>query len=129
MKLLIDVNLSPRWVEVLIEAGLEAHHWSALGPTNAPDSQIMAFAAEKDYVVLTNDLDFSAILAATHGKKPSVVQIRAGILSPRTIGAQVISALKQMTKELNDGALITIDTNRTRLSVLPLTLKKDNKNQ
>jgi len=27
--------------------------------------------------VLTNDLDFGAILAATQGKKPSVEQIRA----------------------------------------------------
>lgn len=27
----------------------------------------MAYAAERDYVVLTHDLDFSAILAATSG--------------------------------------------------------------
>jgi hypothetical protein len=32
---------------------------------------------------LTHDLDFSAILAATKGKKPSVIQIRARTASPR----------------------------------------------
>ena len=37
----------------------------------------MAFAGANGCVVLTHDLDFGAILAATQGRKPSVVQIRA----------------------------------------------------
>lgn len=77
MKLLVDMNLSPRWAGMLADAGIEAAHWSTLGANNAPDSEIMAYARVNDYVVLTHDLDFSAILAATHGEKPSVVQIRA----------------------------------------------------
>ena len=39
-------------------------------------------------------LDFSAILAATHGEKPSVVQIRADDVSPDVIGLRVIAALE-----------------------------------
>ncbi len=73
-----------------------------------------------DYVVLTHDLDFSAILAATHGEKPSVVQIRAEDVSPDAIGKQVIGALRQMVSELEAGALLTVDPSRTRLRVLPL---------
>jgi len=49
----------------------------------------MAYASANDSVVLTHDLDFSAILAATHGKKPSVVQIRADDVCPDVIGLQV----------------------------------------
>lgn len=90
MKLLIDMNLSPRWVGVLADAGFEAAHWSTLGAKNAPDSEIMAYASAHNYVVLTHDLDFSAILAATHGEKPSVVQIRAEDVSLDVIGRQVI---------------------------------------
>lgn len=71
-------------------------------------------------MVLTHDLDFSAILAATHGEKPSVVQIRAEDVSPEAIGPQVIVALRQMASELEDGALLTVDPSRTRLRVLPL---------
>jgi predicted nuclease of predicted toxin-antitoxin system len=71
-------------------------------------------------VVLTHDLDFSAILAATNGEKPSVVQIRADDVSPDAIGSQVVTALLQMATELEAGALLTIDPNRTRLRVLPL---------
>ena len=123
MRLLIDMNLSPRWVGLLNGAGIEADHWSTIGAHNAPDPLIMAYAAEHDYVVLTHDLDFSAILAATQGEKPSVVQIRAEDVSPDAIGAQVVAALRQMSAELLEGALLTIDTNRTRLRVLPLQAK------
>jgi predicted nuclease of predicted toxin-antitoxin system len=80
----------------------------------------MAYARQHDYVVLTHDLDFSAILAATHGEKPSVVQIRAENVSPDVIGRQVLIGLRQMAVELEAGALLTVDPNRTRLRVLPL---------
>lgn len=120
MKFLVDMNLSPRWIELLINAGVPAVHWSTVGANNAPDAQIMAYATANDCVVLTNDLDFSAILAATHGEKPSVVQIRADDLRPEVIGTQVVAALKQMEAELEEGALLTVDPNRTRLRLLPL---------
>jgi predicted nuclease of predicted toxin-antitoxin system len=114
------MNLSPRWVATLAGAGFEALHWSTVGAVDAIDAHIMAFAAANDYVVLTHDLDFSAILAATQGKKPSVVQIRADNLSPDAIGRQVIAALQQMSAGLEDGALLVVDPHRTRLRVLPL---------
>lgn len=80
----------------------------------------MAFAATNNYVVLTHDLDFGAILVATRGEKPSVVQIRAEDVSSDVISKQVIAALHQMAAELEGGALLTIDLSRTRLRVLPL---------
>ncbi|MDD2658060.1 MAG: DUF5615 family PIN-like protein [Methylococcales bacterium] len=119
------MNLSPRWIGLLINAGIEAAHWSELGANNAPDSEIMTYASVNDYVVLTHDLDFSAILAATHGKKPSVVQIRADDVSPDAIGLQIITALRQMASELENGALLTVDANRTRIRLLPLTWSLD----
>ena len=108
MKLIVDMNLSPRWIGLLAGVGIEAKHWSTLDANNAPDSEIMAYASAHDYVVLTHDLDFSAILAATHGEKPSVVQIRAEDVSPDVIGLQVIAALRQMATELENGALLTV---------------------
>lgn len=120
MKLVIDINLSPRWTVLLSSAGIQSVHWSAIGRVNAPDSEIMAYAAQNDSVVLTHDLDFGAILAATHGEKPSVVQIRAEDVSPDVIGAHVVAALRQMESELDESALLTIDPGRTRLRLLPL---------
>jgi hypothetical protein len=31
MRLLVDMNLTPRWVQSLADAGHEATHWSAVG--------------------------------------------------------------------------------------------------
>jgi len=70
--------------------------------------------------VLTHDLDFGAILASTRGTKPSVAQIRAENIDPRVIGTAVIAALRQMTSELDAGALLTVEPGRTRLRLLPL---------
>ena len=123
MKVLIDMNLSPRWESLLARAGVMSAHWSTLGARTAPDSEIMAYAAANDFVVLTHDLDFGTILAATHGSKPSVVQIRAQDVSPEAVGKHVVDALHQMTAELASGALLTIDANRMRLRVLPLQWK------
>lgn len=122
MKLLIDMNLSPRWVDTFACHNIQAVHWSHLGQMDAPDSEIMRIAADDGYVVFTHDLDFSAILAATQGRKPSVVQVRGNDISPEVIGAMVVKAMKQMQSELDVGALLTIDTKKVRLRILPLSL-------
>ncbi len=120
MRLIIDMNLSPKWVAFLSDAGFEAQHWSALGAVNAPDPELMAYAKANSFVILTHDLDFGAILAASGGNGPSVVQIRADNLSPLVIGVQVIAALRQTEGELETGALVTVDVKRTRVTLLPI---------
>ena len=45
MKLLIDMNLSPRWIAVLASAGIESVHWSTLGKRDARDTEIISYAA------------------------------------------------------------------------------------
>jgi predicted nuclease of predicted toxin-antitoxin system len=94
MKLLVDMNLSPRWVKLLADADIEAAHWSSIGAANAQDVDIMGFTRVNGYVVLTHDLDFGAILAATQANKPSVVQIRSEDVNPDIIGKQVVAALQ-----------------------------------
>jgi predicted nuclease of predicted toxin-antitoxin system len=120
MKLLVDMNLSPRWIDLLTRSQFQAAHWSSIGSPHALDEEIMTYAAEHDYVVLTNDLDFGAILAVTHGEKPSVVQIRSENLNPDVIGAQTIKALRQLAEQLDEGALVNVDPIRTRVRLLPL---------
>ena len=42
MKLLLDMNLSPRFVAMLAAEGFEAAHWSAVGPAPADDIALEA---------------------------------------------------------------------------------------
>ena len=85
----------------------------------------MKFARDNDFVVLTHDLDFGDVLAATGGVKPSVVQIRASGVGVARIGAQVIGGLALCADELVAGALVTIDTTRTRVRLLPLPFRQE----
>lgn len=123
MKVLLDMNVSPRWRTLLEREQISAVHWADVGPVGADDAEIMAYAAQQDYIVLSQDLDFSTILAATSGTKPSVVQLRSDNLDPDVIGSKVIAALRQLESELQSGAIVSIDPQRTRMRLLPLQPK------
>jgi predicted nuclease of predicted toxin-antitoxin system len=107
------VKLSPSWVERLKRHGFEAVHWSTIGSATAPDVEILAWANEHQFVVITNDLDFSGILAASAGATSSVVQIRTqDLLSDDAVSA-VASALEVHREDIERGALLSIDEGGT----------------
>ena len=120
MKLLVDMNLSPRWVQVLRANGVDAVHWTSVGNPTATDGEIMAYAVRHQLVALTHDLDFGDILAASNLAVPSVVQIRSGSTDPAAISALLLMALRQWEPELTLGALLSVDLNRSRVRLLPL---------
>jgi predicted nuclease of predicted toxin-antitoxin system len=80
----------------------------------------MEYAIANEYVVFTHDLDFSTILALTHKKKPSVIQIRSAELTPDTTAATVITALQKAAPYIEEGAIVTLDEDKTRIRILPL---------
>jgi len=114
------MNLSPRWVDVLAAAGHDAVHWSAVGSPNAPDRELMAWAAANGRTVLTADLDYPAILAAGRRHGPSVVLLRGDAVGPNAMAEPVLTALARAERELLSGAIVSIDAARARLRILPL---------
>jgi len=120
MKLLIDMNLSPRLVGLLRNTGHQAVYWGTIGKPNAEDSEILSWAKENEYVILTNDLDFSAILAATRFSSPSVIQIRRRGVLPETIIPLILQTVEVFAAELCTGALVVVDERRYRVRLLPL---------
>lgn len=120
MRLLIDMNLTPVWVEFLAQQQIEAIHWSSVGPVTTADTQIMAYARSNGYTILTNDLDFGALLARTQAHGPSVILIRARILIPRTIGQTILAILREHRVAIETGALVTVDDYRHKLRLLPI---------
>jgi predicted nuclease of predicted toxin-antitoxin system len=57
MKLLVDMNLSPAWIDFLGARGIEAVHWASVGDPAASDALILDYAASNGFVVFTHDLD------------------------------------------------------------------------
>lgn len=104
MKVLIDMNLSPKLTQIFKEHGIEAIHWKDVGPPEATDEEILFWAKKRGLIVITHDLDFGAILAATKIDAPSVVQIRTLNVTPEIIGPKLANLLKKFREILEQGA-------------------------
>ena len=120
MKVLVDMNLSPRWITLLQAMEVEACHWSTVGSHTAPDEEVLRWAAVNRQVLLTHDLDFGAVLAFSGAVTPSVIQIRSDDLRPELLAPRIAAVLRQIAKALTDGALVTIEPGRERVRLLPL---------
>ncbi len=103
MKILIDMNLSPSWETYLTEEGFECIHWSKIGKGNEPDSFLFEYAKKNNYLILTHDLDFGAILACSNEDGPSVIQIRSNNITPDYYGKKLVSVIKQVETYLKEG--------------------------
>lgn len=123
MKFLVDMNLSPKWCALLQAEGWDSVHWSDVGSASAPDHVIMQRALNEDRVVLTHDLDFGAMLAATQANGPSVVQVRTQDVRPQTLAPLLLPLLRQCQNALEAGALLILDEARSRVRLLPLFRK------
>jgi predicted nuclease of predicted toxin-antitoxin system len=122
VNIVVDMNLSPRWIAWFHSQSVAAVHWSTIGRADATDISIMQWAADNNHIVFTHDLDFGALLAATQSAKPSVVQVRADDNSPEAIGPTLLQAMRQCATELATGALVTIEPGRLRIRLLPFHL-------
>lgn len=114
------MNLSPLWVEWLTQEGISAVHWSALGACNATDEFIFEYARVHQYLVLTQDLDFSQILFSTMENGPSVVLLRIRDEFNQEVQKRITAIIHSCIKELKQGALLVIDHKKARLRLLSL---------
>jgi predicted nuclease of predicted toxin-antitoxin system len=122
MRFLVDMNLSPRWVDFLVAAGHAAVHWIDVGEPNAPDRVILDHAHHNRQVILTQDLDFGTLLAVGGLSTPSVIQFRAQAVLPIDVGKQLLAAIEVAGAHLELGALVTVDPVGHRVTVLPITM-------
>lgn len=118
--ILIDMSLSPAWVDWFHEHGWPAVHWSAVGDYRSSDRVILAWAREHGQTLFTHDLDFSAILASSNAGAPSVIQLRARDVTPDGAGSLILEALTSWEAELRRGALMSVDETSRRVRILPL---------
>ncbi len=120
MRIVIDMNLSPLWQTAFAAHGVEAVHWAQIGPPDADDEDIQAWARANNYVVLTCDLDFGRLLAISRAQGPSTVLLRLQDLDWERYGDLVVGEIASHERALVSGAMLVIDANRSRVRLLPL---------
>ncbi|HID94329.1 MAG TPA: hypothetical protein EYP60_09590, partial [bacterium (Candidatus Stahlbacteria)] len=81
MKLLADMPISPRTVDFLRNLRFGCSHLTEFKMGKATDEEIVKFAKDNGYTIITEDLNFGAILAYTKEIAPSVIILRVGNLN------------------------------------------------
>ncbi|MCC7201110.1 MAG: DUF5615 family PIN-like protein [Nitrospirae bacterium] len=120
MKFLADMGVSMSTVLALREHGHEAVHLREENLGRLPDGAIMEKARREGRIVLTFDLDFGDILAASAQTLPSVIIFRLHNQIPSSVTPKLLKVISKRSNELAEGAIIIVEDARYRLRRLPL---------
>lgn len=125
MRLLADLHIAPRTVEFLRTLGHDVVQVTDLLPANASDKEIVERAAQERRTILTQDLDFSSIIALSGRRTPSLLFLRLSSSKIEMVNAVLQRTLPVLESDLEQGAIITVEDQRTRLRRLHWILSSD----
>ena len=120
IRLLADMNISPETVRELRRNGWDIIRVSDLLPQNASDEAILSLARREGRVVVTQDLDFSTLLALGGHARPSLITLRLVLSDPETITRRLLEILPRSEKQLQEGCALTVDETTLRIRKLPI---------
>jgi len=122
LRFLADMNISPLSVKRLRERGWDIFRVSEFMEPSAKDAAILEFARQENRVIITQDLDFSKLLALRGFDKPSLINIRLGNPTPEIVATKVQEVMEALSIELASGIVVTIDENSIRVRSLPIRI-------
>ncbi len=120
LKFLADMNLSPLTVAALQREGWDIVRVSNLLPANASDAEVLALARHQGRVIVTQDLDFSVLLALGGYAQPSLVTLRLTNTDPNLVTSRLLQMLPQAEGALLDGSAVTLEDTTMRIRRLPI---------
>lgn len=121
MNLLIDANLSPRLVPLLQAGGVECSHVADHGLLRASDDEILRFAVERSWTILSADSDFTTMVALSGARTPSLILLRSSDLLDANVQARLLLAsLPRVVDDLESGCVVSLSPTRLRVRPLPL---------
>ncbi len=125
LRFLADIHISPLTVQELRSKGWAVVRVAEVLDKRAPDWEILAFAREDDRIVVTQDLDFSALLAIGGHASPSVITLRLEQPRPAIVARRLIQVISTLGRELASGAAVSVDETSVRYRLLPIDLESD----
>ncbi|NES22693.1 MAG: hypothetical protein F6K41_28185 [Symploca sp. SIO3E6] len=120
IRLLADMNISPQTVTFLQQQGWDTVRVAEVLPATTPDSEIMEFARREERVIVTQDLDFSTLLALGGYNQPSLITLRLSASDPDTVNQKLIKVLPGVEELLEEGCAVTIQDTNVRIRKLPI---------
>ncbi len=120
LRLLADVHISPVTIADLKSQGYDIVRSTDLLPATAADIEILELARAERRVVLTQDLDFSMLVALSSYGLPSLVTLRLSSAKPDIVTQKLIEVLPMVEAELMKGSAVTISDDSVRTRQLPI---------
>jgi len=120
LKLIADVHISPITVAELQASGYEIHRVTEVLSAHASDVEIIELARREESVIVTQDLDFSALIAQSGLNQPSVISLRVGDAKPRVISRILKTVLPLIERDLVEGAIVSVEEPQFRVRKLPI---------
>ena len=122
IEFIANMNISPLTVNELRKLGWNIVRVSEIMSPKAKDIEILNFARTHNKVLITQDIDFSVLLAVGGYEKPSVINLRVENAKPDFITRRIIEVVSEMKKELEEGVVVSVDEISARYRNLPLKL-------
>jgi len=120
LKLIADIHISPLTVRALQNKGYDIGSITDKLAATATDKEIIQLAHQEKAVIITQDLDFSAIIAQSGLNGPSVISLRVANAKPDIITRILITMLPLIDADLIEGTIISIDEKEYRIKKLPV---------
>lgn len=121
MRFLANMGISPLTVAFLREQGHEAIHLHEQALDRMPDVEILEKARNENAIVLTSDLDFGDLLAASRAELPSVVIFRLDPpMTATKVNEKLVIVLGDHSSDLERGSIISVSESRIRVRRLPI---------
>lgn len=121
MKLLADMHISPGTVEFLRGLGHDVRRVNEVLSATASDQVIVACALEQGRVILTQDLDFTDIIALSGATAPSLISLRLSISRVERVNEALRRVLPEVEEEVRRGAIITVKDGSIKRRWLPVS--------
>jgi predicted nuclease of predicted toxin-antitoxin system len=120
LRFIADMHISPLTVETLQKNGYDIIRVTDILPSTASDTEIVQLAGKEQAIIVTQDLDFSAIVAQSGLSGPSVISLRVANVKPHIITRILISVLPLIEIDIREGAIVSVDEKEFRIKRLPV---------
>src|SRR6266545_5869781 len=115
MRLVADMHIAPRTVGFLRSLDHDVLRVDDLLAPTATDEAIVTAASRDGRHILTQDLDFSAIVALSGRTAPSVISLRLSSSRVERVNSVLQEVLPVVEPDLLQGAIVTVEDGRIRI--------------
>jgi predicted nuclease of predicted toxin-antitoxin system len=122
LEFLADMNISPITVDLINSAGYLMSRVSERLSSSSLDAEILSYSRKNNLILVTQDLDFSNLIALGNYRQPSFITFRIANNSPAELAAMFGKIMKHesIVESLYSGSSITVTDKGIRIRQLPI---------